>query len=172
MCQCDDQNYSQFAEKLAKQSEDKTYRNARNEWVPVKYWEVSHPTEIKCLCGAPIKKVVLVKNIFNGHEEFVGTTCLKELVVNINGKNAQRDYKQLSQNLGNVPNPAIVIYAYLENHITHKEYNFLIDMSRGEWDELTVIQRHWLIQLNKKMIGAIRRPHFEKVFWPYYTVYN
>lgn len=161
-----------FSEKLVKQSENKQYQYARNEWVPIKYWEVQSPVKVKCLCGAPIKKVVLAKNIFNGNEEFVGVSCLNELVVNINGKRAEQDYQRLAKNHGNIPNPAIVIYAYLEDVLTFKEYHFLIDMSRKEWETLTLIQRHWLTQLNKKMISRIQRSDFEKVFWPQYTVYN
>lgn len=170
MCEGREAKYTTFVERLQKQSTVSVYANARNEWVPVKYWEIEHP--IKCLCGAPIKKVLLVKNIFNGKEVFVGISCVKELITKAIGETALKDFDRISTNQAIIPNPAIVIYARLEELISEKEYHFLIDMSRGTWEKLTLMQKHWLVQINQKMVSVIKRNKLKEVFWPYYTIYR
>lgn len=172
MCDNSQSNFKTFVERLKKQSTIKEYEKARNEWVPVKYWEVVSSVQVKCLCGAPIKRVLLVKNIFNGNEVIVGVNCARELILKAIGENALKDFKTIVKNHSVIPNPALAIYARLENLINEKEYNFLVDMSREIWSELTPTQKHWLFQINRKLVFVIRYDELSKIFWPYYTIYR
>lgn len=156
-------NLKYLSDKVVEMSNEFNFQeSARNEWIVVKSNEVRARTK-----GQNTHYLV---NFINGKKIEVNSDYLRLFIPKFRISTVIPNFKQLCYDLRSITHPALSIYSFLEETITRKEFNFLIDMARKEYPCLTDKQEVYVRQINLKIISAVDEVDLKRVDWEWYGI--
>lgn len=138
------------------------HKQARNEWIPFRSEAVRKRTR-----GQNTHYLV---NFINGNKIEINEDYISLFIPKLNLSTVKESFRQICHDLRKIPHPALAIYTFLNEDISRKEFDFLIDMSRKTYDSLTIKQEIYIRQTNIKLIAAINESSLGRVDWEMYGV--
>lgn len=147
-------------EELVALSEGKTYPKVLEEW------ELSYIEDLEtgeesetCLCHHyPIREVCHITNHENGNKAIVGNCCVKRFETNTVFEGTHLIFealKRIQKNPDASANEQLIKYAYKQQILSKKEYDFYMDIWRKR--TLSDAQLNWKTQLNDRIVQSISR---------------
>ncbi len=117
--------YIRFRKALLKKSKSEEYQDAILEWKFVNYDEVCD--DDKCICGVKIYKRYHFIQIASKKTIIVGKDCVEKFMEDIE---LSKVFKTINKILNNKKHTldTKIVFAYANNMITLKQYNFLQQM--------------------------------------------
>lgn len=135
-------------------SDSKKWDLAKLEWDLVGIEESSDERE--CTCGhSPIREICTIKNRISKISLEVGNHCVKKFI-GINSEKLFAAYRKVTKNESASFNLEIIILAQNSLLITDWEANYYCDIWRKMLPSLSEKQLLKKIQVNKKILNAIR----------------
>jgi hypothetical protein len=137
-------------EKIIRFSKANTWHRAKQEWETNNIYR-TRDFENVCLCGHPIKEVLVIKNKLNGKKLIVGNCCINKL----NGVCANKLFaaiKRVENDNTKNYNADIIKFVYNKGIIQYKDYNFYMSIWRKR--NLSIRQENWRKDIHKKILNS------------------
>lgn len=142
-----------LAEAIIALSQAKNWDKAVPEWKLLTIFISSQPET--CLCGHfPTKELCVLYNTTNQNRATVGNCCVKKFM-GLPSDRIFQSLKKLNKDATKAANEDTIQFVYERGIITPKDYEFYLQTHSKRNDSLSVHQRKYRLDLNRKILQAI-----------------